>query len=84
MPVRGIKLTCRSYIRIPIVLGNVPYQVISETAEATPTIGFSFQPDPERAHHCQPPAMTQTDGALYPDAPPDYHQACGYDYSRLK
>ena len=71
-------------IRIPIVLGNVPYQGTSETAEPTPTIGFSFQPDPERAHHGQPLAVNQSDGALCPDAPPDYYQACGYDYSRLK
>ena len=78
-------------IRIPIVLGNVPYQGTSETAEVTPTIGFSFQPDPERAHSgrghgSQPPptAVDQTDGVLYPTAPPDYHQACGYDYRRLK
>ena len=72
-------------IRIPVVLGNVPYQGTTETAVATPTIGFSFQPDPERTHS-QPPtaAVDRTDGVLYQDAPPDYYQACGYEYSRLK
>ena len=67
-------------IRIPIQLGNVPYQGTSETAVATPSIGFSFQPDPQ-ARGRQP--ADQTD-AIYQDAPPDYYQACGYDYSRLK
>lgn len=93
-------------IRIPIVLGNVPYQGTAETAVATPTIGFSFQPDPERAHSqrpgvsvdqidpericgrpgatAPPAAVDRTDGVLYQDAPPDYYQACGYGYSKLK